>query len=447
VRILLAALLALLVAVPGAGARTRVASDEGVTNVRVAGERVAYVSEDDGLDSLHVVGGGAARATPFFERGRTSRLFVTGMEASSTRVALGMGEAPQDERGSEPSQAFLFGGPFDADISRSAVLACEPEARFGVSSEGVAAACLGDRGVRVFGGPAGDASIPTQRPVHEVELAGRFMAWEQESAEGVPWEIVVYDLVENSVEYRISGEPVAGPVAFALQEDGKVALAGTGRLVRGGLPCFSKLVWYSPAEPRAHEVDEEVCADQVEMSADSIGYRRASGTELAVGDLTGNARVIGRFRVVHGLTTLTGWDLESGRVAYGERDCVVSRVYVEEVSVADPPGPGPAKCPARLLTRSATLSARGTMRLRLRCPRGCQGEYDVLLVSGDESGLHTDRFLLRPGTRSLVARIPRGIRSVVRGEDRARAVIRIRPFDRVGDLGRETERTIPIRIR
>lgn len=427
-------------AVPSvAAARTEVAREPSVGSVQLAGERVAYIGSD-ARERPFVAAGG----TPLFraERGHTLRL-----EASPQRLAFAVRDAGAPSSSSRLFAPGLDGSPGDPLSGCVGALLA-----FDVSGDVVVHACQGpDRNVTVHDLATGAVTeVATGGSIREVEVAGQFVAYERSEREGPAdaprrAEIVVHSLSRGEPEYVVSGDQLGfATVAFDLQADGKIAVAAPGA---NDLPCSSRLVWYSPDEPFAHEVARDACADQVEMAGDRIAYRRAGGRELAITDLGGSSRLVAAFPVVQGLTTLTGWDYDGARFAWGERQCSDGAVYVGDPEPAAAVGADTARCPVRLLTRRAQMSRSGVVPVRLRCARGCEFDWDLLLFPRrDESVLASGHHRLVPGASVARLRVNRGLRPSLRGLRRTSARLTIRPYDRIGDTQRELVRRIPIRL-
>lgn len=136
--------------------------------------------------------------------------------------------------------------------------------------------------------------------VRRVRLAGRYLAWSHQAIGGVPDEVVVWDLDQNRVAYRVTatGLGVRFLEDFALQPDGKIALTYAPR---GLSTPARRLAWFAPGDLRAHLVSRSAIS-VVEMAGDRIVYDSlldARGSrQLVVAELTGVTRRLARFPVL-----------------------------------------------------------------------------------------------------------------------------------------------------
>ncbi len=162
----------------------------------------------------------------------------------------------------------------------------------------------------------------------DVAIAGRHVAW----IDGR--DVVVYDRLVRRAAYRarIGPAPIDVDLGFALQQDGKLAVAY--RLVELARTGPATVAWRSRSAPRLHVLRLRAHDTRVRIADDRIAFAKygtAKTSALVVADLAGHARTVARFVPP---TRLRGFDFDGGRIVWASDRVTATRTD------CPPPGQG-----------------------------------------------------------------------------------------------------------
>jgi hypothetical protein len=228
----------------------------------------------------------------------------------------------------------------------------------------------------------------------------------------------------------------AAAAGLSLQTDGKVAF------LLSGDECGRLVAWASPREPFTHVLPHAACGQETRIAGDRIAFvREADGRrELVTSDLSG-ADVV---PVARANARFTGFDFDGSRLAWSTPRCHDTPVYVIDVR---PGSVAPAErtaCPMRIARAPLRLDRDGRVRVRVRCPAGCVA-HGYIEPEGEGFTTYLRRpVAIRPGSGTLVFRLPAEDRARIRRRGSVRALVEVetsRPDDRTqGDRARLTLR-------
>lgn len=279
----------------------------------------------------------------------------------------------------------------------------------------------GDREAVRLPQPAGAVAIG------DLQLAGRYLGFVRHFGNpdysDTASEVVVVDL-EQRTEVLVLREGVDlpdAPEGFALQRDGKVALAFGDRFQPGP----TRLGWASPANPAIELLPVKPQLESgfggLAMAGDRIAFGRADDgtcgrTSVAVTDLWGNAGRVGPAGIGGSLRP-GGFDGRFVAWLNGDRHSVLSpgSLLVQDLA-QDPLEAWPPPCRALVPSRASlaapskgVVSPRGRLRLRGSCRNraGAQGRpapCDRWIFLRRPGDLSCRRFGRPPPTGSLLGR-------------------------------------------
>jgi hypothetical protein len=247
-----------------------------------------------------------------------------------------------------------------------------------------------------------------------LRLRGRFLAWIEGVREAA--RLVAYDLAAGRVAYSA---PAVDVLALDLDADGTVA-AVSGR---PGRPCSTgRLLRYSVAAPAPTDLGP-ACATGVGIEAGRIvflGWERFFKTLRAL-EPGGEARDLVRF----GRVRPASFDFDGERLAWAARDCGGGEAIFTGLLAEVPFEAGSINCRARFGSGVVPVQ-RGVATVRLRCPRGCNGELSLR---------HMGRrnFSLLRGEREVRLRLRRDARAHLERRGSLEALAKIVTFNRAGD--------------
>jgi hypothetical protein len=264
----------------------------------------------------------------------------------------------------------------------------------------VATCGRGAAAVEVFDGRSGTLTdrFSAARSVAGVRLAGRLVAWLEQTGAGV-YDIVVYDRDARTELLRWNTAPVGSGLGdWDLQADGTVAYAVDGRLG-----------WTSPSAPVGHRIGlERDLTSRLLLVDGSIVVRRGSvrdGTLVAVtmsGAVTTLARGVG-----------AGFDVDATRIAFVRPGCERDTVVIRRRGDGAVSLPAP-RCALKLV-RGPRIAADGRhVTVTVSCaafPLRCYGDSmlslrrdgrPVVLARGSIDGDGTTRMVLRATARRLL---------------------------------------------
>src|SRR6266545_300105 len=131
---------------------------------------------------------------------------------------------------------------------------------------------------------------------------------------------------------RIGPAPIDVDLGFALQQDGKLAVAY--RLVELARTGPATVAWRSRSAPRLHVLRLRAHDTRVRIADDRIAFAKygtAKTSALVVADLAGHARTVARFVPP---TRLRGFDFDGGRIVWASDRVTATRTD------CPPPGQG-----------------------------------------------------------------------------------------------------------
>jgi hypothetical protein len=277
--------------------------------------------------------------------------------------------------------------------------------------------------VRDLAHPERDPLLKRDIDDNAVDIAGDYVAFVH--YEGSKAGVAVYDWRSGTPLYTVVADLWADEYSagtFEVQPDGKLAAVLVGR----GDTC--EAAWYSPAAPTAHVVGPTACGADIRLRSDRLAWMRVGkrSGELVVTPLGGAGRSIARFPAVP--PTIRGerysdttagqsfaWD--GRRLAYAIARCDGRYDLLLRRSIAGPVrrDRAPLRCPLRVVSRTLGVKRGGaSVRLPLRCPRGCAGTLDIRRSSTRQEtisqpfalGRHATgaRLFLEQRTRDALAR-------------------------------------------
>lgn len=224
--------------------------------------------------------------------------------------------------------------------------------------------------------------------------------------------------------YTAGGDPVLRvpfperPEGFDVQADGTLVVCAGGEL-------------RSYAGSETHALGR--CTGAVRATAGRIVYAAPDdgGTVLRLARIGAGSRDLAAL----GSVESTPFDADARHVTYGLVTCD-GNVELRLVSLATAPlrAPDP-RCPVRVGARTLSPAAKGRVRVRLRCPRGCRG---VLALKRNASLLATETFLKRPGRHSVTLTLGHKLRQTLR----RRGALRVAQIARVEDRTGEDRRIV-----
>jgi len=181
---------------------------------------------------------------------------------------------------------------------------------------------------------------------------------------------IVVDLAAGREVYRVERYPYPSPstgYGAAIDEDGTLVTVSNATK-----ECKGTLAFHTPADPSRHPLPGRACAPAIEVYGGTFLYMGlANGRRgLMVGNVDGRPR---RPLALAGPEGIQNFDIEGQRVVYSLEACAEAtsvRLTSLEGEEADPQQD--RRCPVRLASRRTRLDRRGRVRLRLRCPRGCE---------------------------------------------------------------------------
>ena len=222
--------------------------------------------------------------------------------------------------------------------------------------------------------------------------------------------IAVYDWRTGALLYTVAAdlwadEDRAG--TFELQPDGKLAAVLVGR----GYYC--EAAWYSPAEPKAHVVGRTSCGADIRLHSDQLAWMRVGKRrgQLIVTRLGHVGRAVvrfpmsppgrGAFRLYTSGTVEPTFAWDGRRLAYALRSCDRGDALFLRRRVAGPArrDRAPLRCPLRVGSRVLRVKrGANSVRIPLRCPRGCTGSFDIRRSNTRSAGIDQPFVLGRRGT-------------------------------------------------
>lgn len=432
----------------------------------LAGEQVAWKQEgcltncftDPASDCMQNSFGYALKvATP----GRAARTLATGKTScsfsgpsggqsnvafaiSATHLAIGRSSSAGDDTQTEARSA-LMAGPRTGSLMP--VYRCvsgryDPRALFVLSGDGLLfdpEPCRESvRKLTVRDLATGDEEelpVAATSEVFSVDFAGRYVAYLRAPATYEFEQIVVYDRAARANAYTVEFAPELDE-GFALRPDGAIAVS-VDNPDTTPTPCATdRFEWYSPAEPFAHPLAVEGCYGSLDFAGDRILYSAGSG-RLEARTLAGEVTPVARFGRVN---SYDGFDADSRQVTYSLPRCGGGYSIMVHQLAAPPATAGPPGCPAHL--RSSTIRARDAYAtVRLRCPRGCQGQLR-LSHKGDTIARRPFRATQRSAARGVRVQLFVGFRSRLRRAGRLPAQVHLLTHDRAQTKRRLTRRAI-----
>jgi hypothetical protein len=213
--------------------------------------------------------------------------------------------------------------------------------------------------------------------------------------------------------------PAVDVLALDLDADGTVA-AVSGR---PGRPCSTgRLLRYSVAAPAPTDLGP-ACATGVGIEDGRIvflGWERFFRTLRAL-EPGGEARDLVRF----GRVRPSAFDFDGERLAWAARDCGGGEAIFTGPLADAPFEAGSINCRARYGSQIVPVR-RGVATVRLRCPRGCNGELSLRHMG------RRDFSLLR-GEREVRLRLRRDARARLARRGSLEALAKVVTFNRAGD--------------
>jgi hypothetical protein len=207
--------------------------------------------------------------------------------------------------------------------------------------------------------------VETNSEIFSVDFADRYVAYLRAPESYEFEQIVVYDRLARVNSYTVEVPPQFDQ-NFALRPDGTLALSVSNTSSSCATDRFE---WYSPTEPFAHPFGKEGCIGGLDFAGERVLYS-TSGGRLEAQTLGGEVTPIANFGPV---PSNDGFDADGRQVTYSLPRCDGGYTILVHQLVHPPASGGPPRCPARV--RSSTIRVREAYaRVRLRCPRGCQGQ-------------------------------------------------------------------------
>ncbi len=268
-------------------------------------------------------------------------------------------------------------------------------------------------------------AIPESRPGRpaELEAEGRFVSYEL-TVRGFSREYVVYDRAARAEAYNIALPEERDILASDIQRDGKAVLL-TREIAASDDACRGyRLTWYSIAEPIPHDLAVTPCRGSVAITGDRIVFTSATPNprSLAVTDIAGQARQLAEFGVAL-------FDTDIARVTYGVSNCAGGDDFFVQHFDGPVHRASPSLCPISITSRRLRAAAHNRVRLRLRCPRGCNGRISIRAADGRKLALR-DFGLGRTDKTTVTLRLNRRGRLRLQRAGRLRVTIKAITFDR-----------------
>jgi hypothetical protein len=212
-------------------------------------------------------------------------------------------------------------------------------------------------------------------------MAGDFLAYARGTAGGTR----VFNHAAGATAYDL---PQSGTTA--LQDDGKLFMASRASALGGGARCAIDLIWFSPAEPTAHQIPHKGCNADIAIAGDRLVFNRQTtgvSSELVSTNLQGgDVRVLARFAWASSLLSL---DTDGPRVAWHALGCYTDTLHVAPLDAAPVPSP-PELC--KLAIRSKTIAVRkGRAEIPLSCPKGCNFVTGTFTFASDDRAFNSKR--------------------------------------------------------
>ena len=324
-----------------AAPRQLTASGKLVRGPQLAGARVAWGEGRDGSNrQATVLGGpGVTRRVVYRDRGRS----LGALTASSFGLAFDWRRITDGGRSGPQYTSRLRAGPLAGPFSaiRGCPLAGAADLDGALLATAELSDCPNDTGASQVVlrdlATGGQRAIPTTNfcgSSQGARLAGRYVAWCEQSNVRPTILVIVHDLVTGTEAYRIELRET-GDLTFDVQADGKLALTYAD-LALPGRRTRTVLEWYSPAEPRAHRLSQDLRRSGVRITGDRMLVERDRGArspgerryELALFDLGGRTASVSRFAAGdRGGTGRRGeFDWDGRRVAYAFQRARLGRV-------------------------------------------------------------------------------------------------------------------------
>jgi hypothetical protein len=231
--------------------------------------------------------------------------------------------------------------------------------------------CMPDRLIVRLG--AVSHTIEAPGFVSLLAAAGRYAAWisGQPTADPkvpAPPVLTVYDALAGTIAYNAQVPPAT---SMDLDSDGTAVVTSTD--VSGHGPCGhdfpTRIAFYTPAAPSAHQVPVTSCNSPVKIAAGRIAFEQrlpGVGDQLASADLAG-----GDVRPVAAVDPITNFDYDGSHVAWTQRRCLDYALLRRDGSDSSAPDP-PVTCPVHV--GAPRLSRDGTLHVAVSCPNGCRPE-------------------------------------------------------------------------
>lgn len=450
-RTTLLAIAALLLAAPGAHARSVLLTlprglapwqVEGFT--AMAGQQLLYEDVSDRHPRLWLAGPG--------HRDRVVARGVVGPLAASPQIAAVLRVIPHG--------VALLAGPPIGPLRRLFTCPTASAGAFPFAVDGTHVAYVDDGCGRRD--PAPDAvvvrdgtnpaapqqrfALPAGARADFVSLAGRYLAYRL-TMPGGEQEIVLDDRAAGAEVLRTppeatrtcdaaphSGASVLAFCGLAVQADGKVAeLLGEFTYYPGGagredMPevvdtCGGKVDWLSPSDPVPHRVWDRACVSQpLRFAHDRLFGALRWPFRIGVVDVDGHELDLGDPTQVYGF---------DGDHVYAEHDtCVGDQIVAESVLGDDPPLPSTAgiACPKRFPRAVLHLGRHPRLMLTVTCRFGCLGP--IVVGTRNYVDAASRDFTLDPGGRTtLTIPLSRTRRLVRNARGRMRVRVAINAFD------------------
>jgi hypothetical protein len=382
----LALLLVLALAAPANAEVTRMATGPTGIGVELAGSSVVFNSLGSPARIVRADPDGSAVVlrtyTPLGGNDDDeccSSFFTAGFSASATQVATSTffeayakGMLAQSDYNLQAgplkgSQSVLFqcqgNHPYDVDGDRIAYLGDDCTEKTSGQGSRVVTRNLAEPGTPVVG------SFPMTRQPNTLDLAGDYVALS--GFFGQQPEVVVHNTA-GAEQYKLNHNFAE----YSLQSDGKLALSQTEQL---SSDC--RIEWFSREQPTPHRI--EFCPrGPIRMAGNRIAFdRREPGNAVVSLNLTTLDGQRQAYTVFDPASSLIGYDFDGARLAYGVRGCTRAQdtIWVDDLGTTgtDSPTVEGGPCTANVETKNARATSKGIVRLRVRCPEGCNASLSL----------------------------------------------------------------------